>query len=212
MRFIQAGVMLLGAIGYAVLLAWFYSISQWAVDGEHGLEELFIPAGGGPVEGLYDPVLQVSIPVLIAWNAALLIVTVLVLVDSVKKVRAGNTEQLTQGALLVKLAAIPFFVINFVPLALFGLTETVLIAFGGAIGLVGVAVAVVLTYLAMLSTSIYGWASVRRLHRDKRINRAQAAIYSILLCLFVLDIVGGILLFAETRRARRASAVPVALN
>jgi hypothetical protein len=68
-----------------------------------------------------------------------------------------------------------------------------------------VLISVVLTYLAMVSTSVYGWASVRALRREGRISRGLAVLYSLLLLVFVADIVAGILLFAHSRRGRVAA-------
>jgi len=48
MRFVQASVMLLGSIGLVALIAWYYSISAWAVVGGYGLQGLLFPAETEP--------------------------------------------------------------------------------------------------------------------------------------------------------------------
>ncbi len=144
--------------------------------------------------------------IILGWNVLLLVVMILVIIDSVRKVRAGKTRELGTGVFAAKLAAIPFFLINFAiwGLAAFGGTVLLVKGIGIAI-LAAVAVATVLTYLAMISTSVYGWAAVASLRRERRIGRALAVLYSILLCVFVADTLAGILLFAHSRRGRTAA-------
>jgi hypothetical protein len=179
MRFFQAGVLLLGAAMYV-----FFLLNVSNTDMAAQLAE----ATG---------------PTFIGWNVALLVVAALAIVDSVIKVRKGKTAQLAIGVFVVKLAAIPFFVINFALLALTGLAGLALTMHGIGIGLIFVVlISVVLTYLAMVSTSVYGWASVRALRREGRLSRGLAVLYSLLLLVFVADIVAGILLFAHSRRGR----------
>lgn len=149
---------------------------------------------------LYLNLLQWAI---LGWNVVLFVVTVLVIIDSVRKIRKGMTAQLASGVLVVKLTLIPFFLINFILLALFGLVGVALSMHGFGIPLLFVfAISVVLTYLAMVSTSIYGWASVIRLRREGRIGIAGAVIYTILFFIFVADILAGILVFARAGEAR----------
>lgn len=150
--------------------------------------------------------------IILGWNVLLLVATVLVVVDSVRKVRAGNTRALATGVFMTKLAAIPFFLINFGIWALAGLAGLGTLVHGiGVFILVTVVVAIVLTYLAMISTSVYGWASVIALRRERSIGIGLAALYTILLFVFVADTVAGIMLFAHTRRGRASApaGVPV---
>lgn len=142
--------------------------------------------------------------ILVGYNALLVIVTLLAVIDSVRKVRAGRLRELASGVFIVKLAAIPFFVINFAVMALMTLGGTALLFVRG-IGiavLAAVAVATVLTYLTMISTSVYGWATVALLRRQGGLGKVFATLYSILLCVFVADTVVGIVLFALVRRGR----------
>jgi hypothetical protein len=162
---------------------------------------------------LAEPLVELTAPTLIGWNVLLLIVTALVIVDSVRKVRQGKTMQLATGVFVVKLTAIPFFLINFALMAMIAAAGLVFMVHGIGLALwMVVAISVVLTYFAMVSTSVYGWASVLRLRRDGRINSGLAVLYSLLLLVFVADIVAGILLFVHARRGRTALAageVPV---
>ena len=77
---------------------------------------------------------------------------------------------------------------------------------GSVLVLALIAGSVVLTYLTMLSTSVYGWASITVLRRERRIGTVLSVLYTILLFIFVADIVAGILLFAHSRRGTKAIA------
>jgi len=188
MRFVQAGVLLLGAasyLGLCMVMQTFSSRTDGAV-----------------------------VPLIIGgWMLLLLVVAALVTVDSIKKARAGKTAQLARDLYVVKLAAIPLFSINFIVLATIGFFGTAVSAylfasadpeddftsFGGE--MLGIfAIAIALTYLAMLTTSPYGWATIAQLRRDGRIGSAMAALYRVMLLLFVLDVVAGILLYARSQR------------
>jgi hypothetical protein len=140
-------------------------------------------------------------PTIIGWNVLLLVVAILVIIDSVRKVRAGKTRELTTGVLIAKLAAIPFFVITFALLALAFLGGAATLIHGIGIAFLGfAAIGTTLTYLTMLSTSIYGWASVVQLRRERRIDKPLVVLYTFLLLIFVWDILAAIMLFADSRR------------
>lgn len=184
MRFVQAGAMLLGVVVYLGLVVALSLVRD-------GFEYSYV-------------FFQLTF---IGWNALLLVVTILVIIDSVRKVRTGRTRELASGVFIAKLAAIPFFLINYAIWALVGLMGAVILIHGIGIALVGAAaIAAVLTFLTMLSTSVYGWATIVRLRRERRIGRALGVLYTVLLFVFVADIVAGILLFAHSRRGRVAEA------
>jgi amino acid transporter len=177
MRFVQAGTMVLGI---AVYFGVFFLSSF-----ENGSDLLFY--------------------IIIGYNVLLLVAAILAVIDSVRKIRAKKTGELTTAVFVVKLVAIPYFLINFALWALVALGGAATLIHGIGIALLGAAaVATVLTYLAMLSTSVYGWASVVQLRRDRRIGRALAVLYTILLFVFVADTVVGILLFVHYRRSSDA--------
>jgi hypothetical protein len=185
MRFVQAAAMLLGAAAYFVLFYFYWEESN---------TDLLWPA-------------------VIGWNALSLVVTVLVIIDSVRKIRAGKTGHLARGVFVVKLAAIPFFVINFAILSLVGLFGLAFTWRGIGIAFVAAAaIGAVLTFLAMLSTSVYGWATIIQLRREGRIDKKRVVIYTILLFVFVADIVAGILLFATYRRGAKSVAAAQAVS
>ena len=180
MRFVQAGVLVVG------LGIYLFAIVSFVNAGEDTYDWV----------GTYVPPLGVAI---VAWNILLLIVTILVIVDSVRKVRQGKTAVLATDVFVVKLVAIPFFVVNFATMATLGLAGSLILIFGGVILLAIAITSIGLTYLAMLSTSVYGWASIVRLRRERRIGTGLAVLYTILLFIFVTDIAAGIMLFGHSR-------------
>jgi hypothetical protein len=184
MRYVHAGIMLLGAAIYLVIFEFIF---------REGLTNYSI-----------DPLLLTAA----VWNAIMVGLAIAVAVDSILKVRRGRTDRLVGDVFVVKLASIPFFVLNFALWALFGAAGLGILIFGGGILTTAALISVGPTYLAMLSTSVPGWASIIQLRREGRIDTAQTVGYAILLLVFIADIVAGILLFARARRTRHAIAAP----
>jgi hypothetical protein len=142
------------------------------------------------------------------WNLLLLIATIISIVDSVRMLRAGETRELATGAMVVKLASIPFFVLNYLMLAFLFIGGGVILLFGGFVLWIAVAIGSGLTYLALLSTSVYTWAAIAQLRRDKIIGTPLTVLYVILSLVFVTDIAAAVLLFGHyQRRPRRALVV-----
>jgi hypothetical protein len=136
------------------------------------------------------------------WHLLILIATVIAVVDSVRRIRARKTRQLAVDAMVVKLASIPFFVVNFFVLTISFNAGVVLIWMGPILWTV-VAIGSVLTYLAMLSTSVYAWAAITQLRRERIIGTGLTVLYTILSFLFITDIAAGVLLFGHSRRMPR---------
>lgn len=136
------------------------------------------------------------------WNLLMLIATVIAIVDSVLRIRARKTRQLAVDAMVVKLASIPFFLSNFAVLMVLFNAGVVLIWIGPFLWTI-VAIGSGLTYLTMLSTSVYAWATIAQLRRERVIGSGLTLLYSILCFLFVTDIAVGVLLFGHSRRRPR---------
>ena len=143
------------------------------------------------------------------WNVLLLVVTILVITDSVRKVRAGKTRELATSVFIVKLAAVPFFLLNFASLAPLVVVGTMKLIVPGFIVM---AITVPLTWVAMLSTSIYGWATIIAMRRERSIRPAQIVLYSLMLALFVVDIAAGVELYGRSRRRPGVGLVIVLLT
>lgn len=173
MRFVQPIGMLLGALLYAVSFVF--------------AEQL----NAGPIP--WDLVIFVG------WNVLLPVVTVIAIVDAVLKIRAKKTRQLATDALVTKLTSIPFFLVNFVALLAVVLFSLGFLLFGGFLVLPFVPLFIGLTYLAMLSTSVYTWAAIIQLRRDGVVGIGLTILYALLSLIFVTDIAAGILLFGHSR-------------
>lgn len=147
------------------------------------------------------------------WNLLLVIVVVVAIVDGVLRLRAGKATQLATNALIVKLISIPYFILNFYVLAVVfvGGGVTLIIGIGVALWVV-VAVGIALTYFTMLSTSIYLWAAIARLRRERIIGTGLTVLYAILSFLFVTDIAAGVLVFGHSRRRPRLALVQLLLS
>jgi hypothetical protein len=150
--------------------------------------------------GLFQATFGVEIPdqvdsLLLPGSLVLsLAVTVLVIIDAVRRIRRRQTAALGFGSFLVKIVSVPFFVLNFV---LVWFASTGLAFFG--IGVLIAAVAIPATYITMLSTSIYSWAALIALRRDRKITLGLTIFYAAMLFLFVYDIAIGIVIFGHSR-------------
>jgi len=174
MRFVQVGALLLGVGVYIGIFA--------VISNVHS-----------PQDSLW------ILAIAAAWNIVLLVATVLAIVDAVLKVRSRRLRQLGTGALLSKLVGIPFFVLNYGVLALVAAAGLVVPGIGLVLGPI-VAVGIVLTYLTMLSTSVYAWATIAQLRRDRLIGTQLTVLYIVLSLVFVVDIAVGIMTFGHSRR------------
>ncbi len=76
---------------------------------------------------------------------------------------------------------------------------SIVLIFIGPILWTVVAIGIGLTYLTMLSTSIYTWATITQLRRDRTITTPLAVLYAILSILFVTDVAAAVLLFGHSR-------------
>jgi hypothetical protein len=150
-----------------------------------------------------------------AWNLLLIIVTivvVVVVVDSIRKIRAKKTQLLATDVLVVKLAAIPFFALNFVALLMLTIFGAGMFLFGGLVLWVVAGVGIGLTYLAILSTSVYAWAAIAQLRREGIIKPWLAVLCAILSLIPVTDTATGVLLFGQARRRPMLALVIVMLS
>lgn len=189
MRFIQTGVMLIGAVLY--WLAIVYGPQPVNDDDRWVTDNLFVLFGG--------------------WNLLLLVVFIISIVDGVRKIRTKKTRELGTGAMIVKLASIPYFVANFIVLAFLSVEGLAFFFFTAGGFLVVVWFGIVLTYLTMTSTSVYGWVAIVALRREGKINRVLTAVYAILLFGFFTDVAGGVMLFGHSRRRPRFALIVMLL-
>jgi hypothetical protein len=187
MRFVQPVVMVVGAVMYTLIFAFFDDLNTY-----YTIQWNFVIAG--------------------AWNLLFLVATVIAIVDSIRRIRAKKTRQLATDALVVKLAAIPFFILNYVMLVFLFFLGGAALLFGGPLLWVVVAVGSGLTYLAILSTSVYVWAAIAQLRRDRIIGTRLTVLYAILSLIPVTDVAASVLLFGHYRRRPRLALVAILLS
>ena len=186
MRYAQPVVMVVGAVLFVVCFMW-------------GQQPATSDDVNGPPQAL-----AIAFAIFIGWTVLLLVATVLTIVDSVRGFRAAQTKQLATNAMVVKLASIPLFAFVYIALVAFFLGG---FGFGGAVlWLVG-AMGIGLSYLAMLSTSVYSWAAIARLRRERIIGTGLTALYAIMSVLFFTDTAASVLLFGHSRRRPRLAIV-----
>jgi len=152
------------------------------------------------------------ISVAATWNALLLAAWIIAIVDAIRRLRAQQTRQLATDALVVKLVSIPFFLLNFVAVAWLYIGGAVGIVFADPFVLPAAVTGSVLSYLAMLSTSVYSWAAIARLRRERIIGTGLTTLYAILSLGFVTDTAAGVMLFGHARRRPRVAVIVVLLT
>lgn len=142
-----------------------------------------------------------------AWNALLLAAWIIAIVDATRRLRLQQTRQLATDALVVKLVSIPFFLLNFFAVAWLYGAGAVGIVFADPFLLPAAVTGSVLSYLAMLSTSVYAWAAIAQLRRERIIGTGLTVLYTILSFLFVTDTAAAVMLFAHSRRRPRVATI-----
>ena len=186
-RFVQPAVLLIGAAMYIAVIAFSFQLSR-------------------------GDTVQWNLVIVGAWNLLLLAATVIAIVDGVRGIRARKTRRLATDVLVVKLAAIPFFVLNYFVLAFLFIGGGAIFLFGGFVLWGAAAIGTGLTYLALLSTSVYAWAAIAQLRGERVIGTGLTIAYVIMSLVFVTDIVAGVLLFGHARRRPRLALVVLLLS
>ncbi|TDD57917.1 hypothetical protein E1263_21325 [Kribbella antibiotica] len=144
----------------------------------------------------------------IGWLVIYFIVGALAIADAIRLARRADLDVAQGSANVVKIAAIPFFVLNFV--ALTRIVVSVGADDSDHFGFRGFLIAllfVVLTYLVLLPTSAYAVACLVVMRRDERIGRVFYGLHLILQFLFVVDVAGAVVVI-EVARNRLGTARP----
>ena len=194
MRFVQPVVMVLGVATYAACFAIFYEINA-SYEGSESAGLLWIPFA------------IIAVEILLLFVAA-----IITIVDSIRKVRAGKTRQLATDAMVVKLASVPFFLVSYSITTLFFLGGFLTFIVGGAALWIVGSIIGGLTFLTTLSTSIYAWAAIVQLRRDRIIGTVLTVVYAILSLVPGTDVAAGVLLFGHYRRRPRLALVMVLIS
>lgn len=171
----------------ALVLGGLLIIVAWSLDA------LVTPFGLDSGEVFNDYVIQA----LGGWIALYAIATAVAVWDAVRLVKARDLARLRRAALVVKIVAIPSFVLNFLAAAVIVLAGTLVVGFGPIVAPIFVA----LTYLVLLPTSIYGFACLILLRRFGTISSTFLTVNVLLHLMFVVDIISTLVV------AHRASEV-----
>jgi hypothetical protein len=137
--------------------------------------------GDGPIFSVVAVILKLFCPV------AFLIVTILNIFYTKRLIKQRERKKLKKSAEIVKLASIPFWIINFLVLSLSAFAA--IIATRG-FGIVFLPIFILITYIALLGTSVFSISYIRLLYKEKEIGFAQMTIHIILQLCFVSDIIG----------------------
>ena len=146
----------------------------------------------------------VASTVLWATFVAVLIVQtvtgVRVIVDALRRSRRHDGAGLRSSLITLKFGLIPFFIVNFVLWALF---NVLVIAASRGLGIfmtpAYIAAAVVLTYLAMVPSSVYGICWIRLLRSAGQLDKGGATRHTVMQLIFVLDVISAAILMRRYR-------------
>jgi hypothetical protein len=157
--------------------------------------------------------LTIAYAVLGAWLVIYLVLAIVVVADAARLARSRDLAAAQDSANLVKLIAIPFFLLNFV-----ALTEVVTVVGAGdqdRLGLDGFIVAplfVVLTYLVFLPTSAYSVVCLSLMRKGGQIGRTFFGVNLALQFLFVVDVPSAIVVVEVARDRLGAARRPGTLS
>ena len=140
-----------------------------------------------------------------AWIALLVLSVILLIVDAALLLRRSNFHRLVRSMLEVKLAAIPYFIVNFLILA--AVMVGVIVGSRG-FGIILVWVPFALTYVVFLPTSIYSFAVLLFAHRYHLLRSGGFVVHVLLQFVFVLDLLGTATLWAKCRRYPASTEAP----
>lgn len=154
--------------------------------------------------------------IIVSWWIAWLVCVALLVLDAVFRARAGDLARLRRSMAIVKFGSVPFFVVNFFVSALM-LFGTVVLPL--KLGLVGLSIsaalwwiAVLVTFVLFLPTSIHSIALAILLGRRRPEQRRSIIALGISQILFVLDLVGAILMLILSRPPKPAAPQLVAAD
>ncbi|MET7278316.1 hypothetical protein ABZS29_08810 [Kribbella sp. NPDC005582] len=148
-----------------------------------------------------------AVPVVLGgWLVGCFVVGGVVVADALRLRRREDLDGLQRSANVVKVAAVPFFLVNFVALA------RVVLHVGagdrqhfGLRGFLTAVLFVVLTYLVMLTTSAYSIGCLAVMRQNGQIGPGFFGLHLILQFLFVADVVSAIVVI-EVARNRLGTA------
>jgi hypothetical protein len=140
-----------------------------------------------------------------AWIVSLALSIVLQVIDAAILLRRSDFYRLVRSMMVIKAAAIPYFIVNFVVLAAF---MVILIGGSRGVGIILIWVPFALTYVVFLPTSIYSFATLLFAHRYHLVGTAGFVLHVILQAVFVLDLLSTAILWVKNRHYPRSTEAP----
>jgi hypothetical protein len=139
---------------------------------------------------------RIALAAWIAWVVAFLVFAVLNLFQAVKLSKHNDIAELRKRMKLLKLGAVPYFVLNFV---LAGGLFVFFFAVSHGFGIFFVPVPLFFTWTISLATSVYGMGFVAVLNRSGRDAGTSLPMNMVMQFCLVLDIVSTVILLRESR-------------
>ncbi|MGL4771928.1 MAG: hypothetical protein ACRC2K_00035 [Clostridium sp.] len=109
-----------------------------------------------------------------------------------------SDDDFLEEALFIKLGTVPFFILNFLLWA-FGTFISTLFPILNIVLPIDTNAGLILIYSVLIITSCHSIISIYRLYREGIISKIGLIIYSILQCMFVVDVISYIILFFTKR-------------
>ena len=128
-------------------------------------------------ENSYHEVNTNLLALLVLSLTAFSVISIISIFLSAKMVKQKNEEKLKKSSILVKLGAIPFWIMSLIVLKKENVSGKDLFF------------ALLFLFIMLLGTSVYVIASIRLLYKEKKLRSAQMVIHTVLQFFFVLDII-----------------------
>lgn len=153
--------------------------------------------GGVQDSGEMTVVGAALLPVSGALALLFVVAVALLLQGSIIEFRAHDLGALRRSMRVMKFGMVPFFVVNFLHLLL---VSWFLVGLTLGSGIVFFWFPIVITYLVFWPTSLYGFAYLMHLYRDRKLSAGFYAIHTLLHFLFVADVASTWILLMQTPR------------
>jgi uncharacterized protein YfaS (alpha-2-macroglobulin family) len=125
---------------------------------------------------IYGGTTTIFAPMFLFSLLAFAVLAIINIFRSSKLIKQQDEKELEDSAYLMKLGAIPFWLVA-------------LVSTKNISGIEGLIVFLILFYLLLLGTSVFSIAYIKLLHKEKKLNLKQTVIYTLLQLVFFLDII-----------------------
>ncbi|MEL7569144.1 MAG: DUF6652 family protein [Eubacteriaceae bacterium] len=142
---------------------------------------------------------------IIGLNAAYNIVLAIInIINSIKLFRNNDYNSLRKYMKLIKLGAVPYFLVNFI---FYFCLYTVGFILTLGLAIFSVITPILITYLSVLYTSVYGIGFTALLYKQKKLTAIQLLIHVLLQICFILDVISTIILLVKNKPEKNLSII-----